>query len=182
MKHALIVGGTGMLSDVSLSLVEEGYHVSIVARNSSRMNQLIKASNNGSRITPVFVDYRNSDELRKNVKDVLQKNGPVEIIITWIHSVAKNALDIIMKEASNQNKKCYLYHIVGSSTDLKALNNKVAVPNNCSYHHIKLGFSIENKRSRWLTQEEISNGVIEAIHSNKCSHIVGVIEPWDKRP
>lgn len=33
MKHALVVGGTGMLADVSIWLVNQGYQVSIIARN-----------------------------------------------------------------------------------------------------------------------------------------------------
>lgn len=41
MKHALVVGGTGMLSKVSLWLVENDYHVSIIARNLERMKKLL---------------------------------------------------------------------------------------------------------------------------------------------
>ncbi|MGY3190168.1 hypothetical protein ACVWXS_004902 [Lysinibacillus sp. TE18511] len=37
MRHALVVGGTGMLSGVSLWLLNQGYHVSIIARNSDCM-------------------------------------------------------------------------------------------------------------------------------------------------
>ena len=39
--YALVIGGTGMLTDVSLWLVREGYHISIVARNRERMERLI---------------------------------------------------------------------------------------------------------------------------------------------
>ncbi|GIP63125.1 hypothetical protein J32TS6_16800 [Virgibacillus pantothenticus] len=42
MEHALIIGGTGMLSRVSLWLLEKGYHVSIIARNAGRMQRLMK--------------------------------------------------------------------------------------------------------------------------------------------
>ena len=33
MKHVLVVGGSGMLADVSLWLNNQGYHVSVIARN-----------------------------------------------------------------------------------------------------------------------------------------------------
>lgn len=63
MKHAL-VGGTGMLSGVSLWLLEQGYHVSIIARNSDRMKDLIEQADLESQITPLFVNYSNHDELK----------------------------------------------------------------------------------------------------------------------
>jgi short-subunit dehydrogenase len=62
MKHALVVGGTGMLAEVSLWLLENGYHVSIIARNMDRMNRLIEKKRFKSRVTPILVDYKNSDE------------------------------------------------------------------------------------------------------------------------
>ncbi len=34
--HALVIGGTGMLADVSLWLVREGYYVSVIARRYAR--------------------------------------------------------------------------------------------------------------------------------------------------
>ena len=52
MKHALVVGGTGMLSGVSLWLLDQGYHVSIIARNSDRMKNLIEQTDLDSHITP----------------------------------------------------------------------------------------------------------------------------------
>ena len=42
MKHALVVGGTGMLSNVVLWLIAEGYQVSVIARDAGRMNRLIE--------------------------------------------------------------------------------------------------------------------------------------------
>ncbi|WP_191126266.1 Rossmann-fold NAD(P)-binding domain-containing protein [Cerasibacillus terrae] len=42
MKHALIVGGAGMLSNVSLWILDKGYHVSIIARNPRRIKNLIE--------------------------------------------------------------------------------------------------------------------------------------------
>lgn len=41
---------------------------------------------------------------------------------------------------------------------------------------------MESNRSRWLTNKEISDGVIEAINNKNKIHTVGQIEPWDKRP
>lgn len=61
MKHALVVGGTGMLAGVSLWLLEKRYHVSVIARNPERMEQLIEKTNFKNNLTPILVDYRNSE-------------------------------------------------------------------------------------------------------------------------
>lgn len=100
MKHALVVGGTGMLSDVSLWLVNNDYYVSVIARNSSRMNKLISKASLKDKITPLLVDYTNKEELQKQVRNAIQKNGGIDIIVAWIHSVGENALTIIANEVS----------------------------------------------------------------------------------
>ena len=36
--------------------------------------------------------------------------------------------------------------------------------------------------SRWLTDEEISSGVLKAIEEDKERFVIGVTEPWSKKP
>ena len=55
-----------------------------------------------------------------------------------------------------------LYHVLGSSSNLDEMLRKVPVPPECAYHQVQLGFVVEGSRSRWLTHDEISNGVIDA--------------------
>lgn len=52
----------------------------------------------------------------------------------------------------------------------------------CLYHRIILGFILEDTYGRWLTHQEISDGVINGIESNCNEWIVGQIEPWELRP
>ncbi|MEK8198286.1 hypothetical protein [Lysinibacillus sp. FSL M8-0134] len=48
MTHALVIGGTGMLANTSLWLVNNGYHVSVIGRNANRMERLLNKANNSS--------------------------------------------------------------------------------------------------------------------------------------
>lgn len=182
MKHALVVGGTGMLSGVSLWLLEQGYHVSIIARNSDRMKDLTEQTDLNNHITPLLVDYSNQDELQKNVHATIEKNGDIDIVVAWIHSTAPNAIHIIAKEVSNSKKNWKLFHVLGSSSDLNRIKREVKVPTCCSYHRIQLGFVIEGAISRWLTNKEIADGVIEAIDKRKKIQIIGQLDPWEKHP
>ncbi|WP_160314251.1 hypothetical protein [Bacillus sp. 522_BSPC] len=56
------------------------------------------------------------------------------------------------------------------------------MPTGCSYYQVQLGFVTEGSRSRWLTNKEISDGIIEAIKKKKKILTIGQIEPWDKHP
>ncbi|WP_374718136.1 short-chain dehydrogenase [Neobacillus sp.] len=182
MKHALIVGGTGMLSNVSLWLIENGYHVSIIARNAERMKKLIQLAGSDRTVTPLFVDYRNNDDLKEKINQTMKHNGNIDIVVAWIHSIAENALQIIVNEVSKGNTGWELFHILGSSANLDEIKKKAVVPINCKYYQVQLGFKMEGTRSRWLTNEEISEGVIEAIKKKKKMFMIGQIEPWEKRP
>ncbi|RUQ31156.1 short-chain dehydrogenase [Peribacillus cavernae] len=182
MKHALVVGGTGMLTNVSLWLMNNGYHVTVIGQSPDRMKHLLKKIKNDALITPILVDYKNGNELKKKMEFIIRKNGDIHLIIAWIHSDAENALDIISQQNSKNNNKWTLLHILGSSSNLIETKRNAKIPDHCLYRQVQLGFIIEGGYSRWLTNEEISNGVIESIINDKLLSIVGVTQPWEKRP
>ncbi|WP_277674545.1 hypothetical protein [Piscibacillus halophilus] len=66
--------------------------------------------------------------------------------------------------------------------NLNTIKEKLKTPKNCTYHQVQLGFILETGYSRWLTNQEISKGVIEAFKLKQPTYIVGQLEPWDQRP
>lgn len=183
MTHALVIGGTGMLADTSLWLVSNGYHVSVIGRNTNRMECLINNATKPSLITPLLVDYRDGSLLLKKVREAMKLNGPIELVIAWIHSYADSTLSSISNEISQwQNGSWKLFHVLGSRANLTAFKEKMGKLDSPQYHQVQLGFMIENGHSRWLTKEEISQGVIDSIQQDRFLHIVGTMEPWEKRP
>ncbi|MBS4201659.1 short-chain dehydrogenase [Bacillus sp. FJAT-49732] len=181
MKHALVVGGTGMLADVSLFLAND-YRVSVIGRNKARMDELIKRADRPAAITPALVNYRDEDLFKAQIKKLIEMNGPFDMVVAWIHSGAGHAIPIIAEENNLFEQPWKLFHILGSSTNLQEVINGVKVPDSCLYRQIQLGFIIEHNRSRWLTHQEISAGVIKAITQDQPLHIIGTVEPWDMRP
>jgi hypothetical protein len=186
--HAMVIGGTGMLSEVSLNLLKSGYEVSVIGRSPARLQQLAqKAASQGEqasrRLSLISVDYHQNDELQKEVSKAIEANGPIRLLVSWIHSTAPDALPIILTEVAHTKTKedFRLFHILGSSTDLDEMKAKVNPPAHCHYRQVKLGFILEARGSRWLTNEEIATGVWSAIQQD-ASSIIGVLEPWEKRP
>lgn len=182
MKHALVVGGTGMLSKVSLWLLDNGYHISIIARNPERMKQIIEKTSLNSHVTQLLVDYRDSDKLKEKVNATIKQNGNIDIVVAWIHSIAPDALKIIVQEISIRKYRWELFHILGSSSDLNEIKREVKIPKGCLYYQLQLGFVIEDSGSRWLTNKEISEGVIKAIKERNKILTIGQIDPWDEHP
>ena len=182
MNHALVIGGTGMLAKVSLWLVNEGYHVSVIGRNTHKMKELIGLSKDEFLITPILVDYRMDEELREQLKLSVKKNGQFDIVVAWVHSIGKNVLNEISQGFSGTDYPWRLFHVLGSQSNLETVKKQVIKDKNCLYSQVQLGFIIEGQTSRWLTNEEISNGVIKSIKEDKLVNLIGVLEPAIMRP
>ncbi|MDF0728987.1 short-chain dehydrogenase [Cytobacillus sp. S13-E01] len=107
-----------MLSKVTLWLIDNNYHVSVIARDSQKMEKLINQSTNKSKITPVLVDYSNDSALRNSIQSLIEKYESIDLVVAWIHSYAKNALNSITQVVSTSSKRDWkLYHILGSSSN-----------------------------------------------------------------
>ena len=50
------------------------------------------------------------------------------------------------------------------------------------YQAVVLGFVVEDGKSRWLTNAEISDGILAAIASGAPFTIVGTVELWSAKP
>ncbi|WP_242220822.1 short-chain dehydrogenase [Bacillus cereus group sp. BfR-BA-01380] len=178
--HVLVVGGTGMLQKVSKWFAEQGLHTSVIGRDVKRLKEIKDSCHAPKSVTCLAVDYHNSDELRAHIKSSIHKNGPVTLVVAWIHSTAVDALQIISEEIEIFSKEWELFHILGSSA-YKSVG-KVRCSSLCRYYRIILGFMVEEKCSRWLTHDEIASGVIDGIQHKQREWIVGTLEPWNARP
>lgn len=164
MKHALVVGGSGMLAKTSLWLADNGYTVSVIGRNSSKLSKLIEMSKN---IIPISVDYYNESLFRSEIHNSITTRGSYDVVVAWIHSIEKRIIDIISSEIrKTTDKEWSLFHVLGSSENLEEILREIDPIENYEYHQVQLGFIFENNKSRWLTHDEISNGVINCISSN----------------
>lgn len=180
-KHALVIGGTGMLKQVTLWLERNGYHVSVIGRKYSRLNAVVKEAGDAHRVTPISLDYYDDGALRSAIEKTNAEHGPIDLVVAWIHSAASNALSVLNETVSkNAIADWRLLHVRGSTAYIDKKNPEV--PANCLYRQVLLGFVLDGGGARWLTHGEIASGVIKAIHTDEEEHVVGTLEPWDQRP
>ena len=187
MPHVLITGGTGMLKDVPHYFTRHGYTVSVIARNPEGLNKLIEAKDQHGFINPVKVDYSDNYLLEEKLNSAIDNYGPIETAVCWIHDSAPEAPYVIADVLNNQNIKCKYFHVLGCEYAnpheiTKDIHYSFERYVNLIYRKIILGFVIDGEVSRWLTDTEISNGVIDGIINGKDIFIVGKVEPWEMKP
>lgn len=180
-NHAIVIGGTGMLKEATLWLEETGYHVSVIARTRTKLEKVKEQAIDPTKVSVYSVDYHDEGNFVDIIKRAIDENGPVNLVVAWIHSSAPCAFqELVQTIDKKQDNQWELYCVKGSTK--KIPSDLPELPERCHYHQIFLGFVIENNWSRWLTNHEISNGAIQAIKENQAIHIVGTLEPWGMRP
>ncbi|MBI2845084.1 MAG: short-chain dehydrogenase [Chloroflexi bacterium] len=186
--HALVVGGTGMLWEVSLALAQSGSLVSVIARHRERLRELSQESaKQMGEINPISLDYHHTPQLVTALKDAAQHFGPIELAVIWIHSTAPDAPLTVARLCGTPENPCQYFDILGStsinpSRAELSQRSQFADLSNIRYHEIILGFVQEAGGARWLTNQEISQGVLQAIEEKRPRFVVGTVEPWSDRP
>jgi len=189
MGHALIVGGTGMLRAATLQIAERFETVTVIARRRNRLRALqADAAHLPATIHALALDYRDSGGLRDALMDAQASYGPFDLAVCWIHSIAPEAPELVASCAGraqgNRGSACELVHVVSSAVadpSRDAEDERFDV-DGVRYRQVILGFVIEDGRSRWLTDAEISKGVIAAVDSDEDRSNNGVVRPWACRP
>lgn len=207
--HVLIVGGTGMLAGATDWCIARAPMTTVLARRATTFASSRPAAK-AARIDPIAVDYHDAEALHTQLRKALARHGRPDLVVTWIHSSAPSAFDTIAAEVAAAPPPA---SHTGSVDVIRVLSSAYADPSRGAHltprslsdnpqlrgHAVVLGFVIEGTASRWLTNAEISQGVIDAIHRARhepygAHHeldmvpitvpvsIVGTIEPWNRRP
>lgn len=169
-----------MLKKVPVWLCDQGFRVSVIGRDEVKLENVKRESATPESITCLPLDYHNDGDVKLAIKSTIERNGPITLVVAWIHSSAKDALSFICREVDSSSETYSVFHILGSKA-LRMPAQKIG-GTRCSYHRIILGFILEDTYGRWLTHEEISDGVIKGIESKCDEWIVGCVEPWELRP
>jgi len=170
-----------MLAGVTEHLSQNFDTVSLICRSENKINSKLK------NVNPLILDYTYYKLLSKNIQSSVEKFENVDLVVSWIHSSAPSAPFSIAEKLNSYNTSFRFFDILGSAYADPSQNNngreiKLTENKNLAYRRIILGFKIEYNTSRWLTNEEISSGVIEAIKTDSKETLIGTVTPWALRP
>ncbi len=184
MNHALIIGGSGMLRGAALDLTNRYRTVSVVGRNLGRLLELKKLN---PRINPIKIDYTNSAAFIDSIKKSATEHGQITLAVCWIHDTAPDAPLLLASHLNSYGIKADYYHVLSSTyarpeagaSDIRRAFERLP---HIDYRQVILGFIVERRSSRWLSNNEISSGVSRSIGSQDRLITIGTTEPWEMRP
>lgn len=172
--HVLVVGGTGMLSGLVEALAGDGGRLSLLSRRASAASV-----ENG-----FDCDYHDDAEFRRALRAATERNGPVDLAVAWFRTLKIAAPRLLAEQVKGR-----MFQVLGSATADPAhpdrLQRAAAVSEGlpeCRLRQVVLGFKVEPCGSRWLRNEEISAGVLDAVRADRGLSIIGQVVPWSARP
>jgi hypothetical protein len=171
-EHALIVGGTGMLEKASRYVSDRASHVTLVSRDADATRKRLGLP----RANYISADWTDPAIFLANVKPAFALH-PVDLILLWMHRSGQNARLGLIDIARGSN--CHIVDVHGSG-GANASNNIAqrrleVLQADCRYNAVLLGAVYQgDEPSRWLTHDEISTAVIEAIVT-RSDVVAGVV-------
>lgn len=172
MKHICIIGGTGMLAEVTKWYADSNHIVTVIARNEEKMNRMKDSCPNPVNIKAIYLDYRDAAKLYNALQKNIQVYGPLTEAVVWLHTDGLHALSTVFELVE---EKSNVWQVIGSKANAKNLQKQYQTQKDIAYNFIQLGFVKENDRQRWLTNEEIASGVIRSISSGQPYCLIGEI-------
>lgn len=172
MKHICLIGGTGMLAEVTRWYADSNHIVSVIARNEEKMNRMKDSCSNPENIKAIYLDYRDAADLHNALRKNIEVYGPFTEAVVWLHSDGLHALSILFELVEEKSK---VWQVIGSQGNVANLRKQYQPQKDIQYKFIQLGFVRENDRQRWLTNVEIATGVIHSIKTGLPYSLVGEI-------
>lgn len=185
---ALVVGGTGMLAGVVRGLVRAGCRTGVVARDGSRIRGLAAEAGNAGNVFAVAADYTRPDTLAAALDEALAPDERIATAVLWVHGSHRPVVHELVVDRLSAD--ALVVDVLGSaaldpSHELAPTSPTAHVGSGRTYRTAVLGFTDGPAGPRWLTHQEISDGLLTAVGDGRTgprTHIVGRVEPWSDRP
>ncbi|MFZ3007563.1 MAG: hypothetical protein WA047_15455, partial [Phenylobacterium sp.] len=169
--HTLVVGGTGMLSGLCEALAGDGGRLSLLSRQAAGPDGFA-------------CDYYDPAAFRGALDAAVARAGPINLAVAWFHTLKIEAPRLLAERVDGR-----LFQVLGSAAAdpshpwrLETAREVARDLASCELRQVVLGFKVEAAGSRWLTHDEISAGVLDAVRSDRALTIIGQTKPWSARP
>ncbi|GAB2987291.1 Rossmann-fold NAD(P)-binding domain-containing protein [Saccharothrix stipae] len=193
-RTALVLGGTGMLKGCADELLAQGWQVVLPSRRPEGvLGSAARAALRGRGHVPhlsgvegskvaVAADWARPAELAERVREVVDR--PADLLVAWVHASYRDAVLSAVAPLLAPHAPVVEVH------DSGAIHAVRGVPDPALAGHptqqVVLGFVRHGAGTRWLSHEEASVGVLEAVHralDNRppSVHQVGEIDTWVMR-
>jgi hypothetical protein len=171
-EKSLLVGTTGMLLTASQWVAERSQRCFVVSRHASDSSALTRLDS----VRTLDLDWSRKDSFRTGLMEVNAVDR-IDLAVLWVHQSGIEQLRWLIDRLSHS--PCLVVRVLGSqaSSEISAMHSqgeKHAVFGAARIINVVLGWKQEENGRRWLTWEEISDGVITAITEGE-SRIIGQV-------
>jgi hypothetical protein len=166
-----------MLRRASIAIAKSAQVFTAVARRSESLSALAQALGSPQKVAYYLaLDWNQPTEFLAALSRHVEQVGPPSFVLAWLHDI--NLGPHVARAVSEKGSHCELFQVLGSDAAgptgrAAAVRREIEPHDHLGYHQIILGFVRESGRTRWLSDEEISTGTLEAISLDEPSHIVG---------
>lgn len=171
-KRSLLVGTTGMLAQAARWVADRSQKTFLVARHAHGAGEILSST----AIVPLDLDYRDTSGFLGG----LEQSGALEgtdLAILWFHDSGFDAAQALVDALADTS--CLIVTVRGSQNLSDLAGSAAGAPDTAGGASrrvtVILGAKTEGGRRRWLTWEEISTGVIDAICAGE-DRIVGDLD------
>jgi NAD(P)-dependent dehydrogenase (short-subunit alcohol dehydrogenase family) len=190
-RIALVLGGTGMLAGCAAALLDQGWRVVLPSRR-PRFGMAARAALGPRGQVPsgrvptkqakpreVAADWARPDELAERVRAVL--DGPGELLVAWVHSTYREPVLLAVAPLLAPHAPVVEVHDSGGIHRVHGVPDPVL--DGHPTQQVLLGHIRHGATTRWLSHEEASVGVLDAVRRAldgrpPSTHQVGDIDPW----
>jgi hypothetical protein len=167
MRHALVIGGTGMLARAVRRVAGEAQEVTLIARAPERL-----AAETGAR--PLAMDWADRASVAAVLARLADRSAP-DLMISWIHRNGLWCLTLF-EALLAPGARSVRVHGSAAGDPAAGVRTDPAPPAGVRRQDVVLGWVNEPAGRRWLTDEEICAGVLEALaHPERRAAIVGTL-------
>lgn len=186
-QSAWVIGATGMLRKASVAIARESSAFTAVARTRASLDALARdiGKLDGSRQFYIDLDWDDQDNFLAALSRHVSQHGPPSLVVAWLHNPSLGPR--IANALPELDSGCEFFQVLGSAgrgpaSEAAALQSRIERRPGLAYRQVVLGFVREGSASRWLTNDEISGGALDAISAKLPSYVIGTVTPWNERP
>jgi hypothetical protein len=176
IRRALVIGGTGMLAGCAAALVADGWHVVLPSRRYSPIAaEFDDTEPNGER-KALWVEASWEEPALLASKAQRALGGKADLLVAWVHGRVRPS--VLRAVAPLLADGAPVVEVHGSSSARPVGGCPDPLLDGHPTQQVVLGFVRYAGRTRWLTHQEVSDGVLDAVRRalNGCApgvHQVG---------
>ncbi len=175
-----------MLAGVSLALSRTAI-VTILSRTAEGFRSLLlhtpslsppsEGGRLAQRLRHLSIDYRDTAMVEEGLETSMRNDGPIDIVVSWVHTTAPRTPLLIGRVVAARKRGVRFIDVLGSRFATREAQierrGEFSSVTHLDYCQVVLGHVNEPTGRRWLTHQEICDGVLEGVMGNESFVVVG---------